>query len=250
MIQKNDYSNKNNSKLLFYSNPLDIEFLTNLIVNSSSKFGLDNTFIVFESINYVLYLIYADENKSIISYNIIDNCIANKIKNAHNRYITNFRHFLDKFNKRDLIISISYEDNNIKLWNINNFECLLNIKDANKSGELYSACFLYENNQIYIISSNNKNYSDDIQPTEPIRVFDLNGNKVKEIEDSDEDTFFIDSYYDNKLCKNFIIAGNIFNSKSYDFNENKLYYNYSNYDIEYSYSIIINENEKIIKLIS
>ena len=77
-----------------------------------------------------------------------------EIKNAHNNVTTNFRHYLDVINKRDLILSISAYENNIKLWNINNFECLLNLQNINKGGCLYSACFLNDNNQNYIITSN------------------------------------------------------------------------------------------------
>jgi len=42
----------------------------------------------------------------------------------HKQYITNLRHYLNNINKRDLIISISAQSNNIKLWNLNNYECL------------------------------------------------------------------------------------------------------------------------------
>ena len=63
-------------------------------------------------------------------------------------------------------------DNNIKLWNINNYECLIDIKNINKKGWMYSACFLKENNKNYIITSN-YNSSD----CEFIKVFDFNGNK-------------------------------------------------------------------------
>ena len=75
---------------------------------------LDNSFNVFKSIDNILYLIYTNKNNSIISYNLINNCKIIEIKNAHKQYITNFRYYLDKKNKRDLIISISAYDNNIK----------------------------------------------------------------------------------------------------------------------------------------
>ena len=61
-----------------------------------------------------------------------------------------------------------------------------------------SACFLTNINQIFIITGNRK----------PIQVFDLNGNKQKEIYKIDNFIFFIDAYYDEKLSKNFIITGN------------------------------------------
>ena len=96
---------------------------------------------------YIFYIIYTNENRSIISYDLINNKKINEIKNAHSELITNLRHYSDKINKRDLIISISSKNNNIKLWNINTFECLLNLENINNNGLLFSACFFNNNLQ-------------------------------------------------------------------------------------------------------
>ena len=89
---------------------------------------------------------------------------------------------------------------------------------------------------------------------ESIKVFDFNGKKIKEINDSKDNTIFIDSYYDNKVSENFIITGNIGHAKSYDYTNNKIYHTYidikdkdkENRDHD---SLIINDKEDIIKLI-
>ena len=78
----------------------------------------------------------------------------NKIKKAHSFDITNLRHYLDKRNKRNIIMSISSSIFILKLWNIKNYECLLNIKTINVKGHLLLGCFMNENNNIYIISYN------------------------------------------------------------------------------------------------
>ena len=139
-------------------------------------------------------------------------------------------------------------NNNIKLWNIKNFECLLNIVNINNMGRLCSACFLNNNNnnQIYILTSNGND-----QPInyEPIKIYDLNGNKIKEINNSNENTYFIDTYYDNNLSKYYIITGNDGYIKSYDYNNNKLYHKYLDNDNSSHINIIINDNNKNIKLI-
>ena len=139
----------------------------------------------------------------IISFNIIENKLINKIKNCNDKdnFITNFRHYLDIKNKRDLVISISAWGNNIKLWNINNWECLCDIKNVNKNGYLYSACFLNDNGKIYIISNNYKKHYDGY--CEPIRVFNLNGNIIKSIDNSNENAFSINTYYDINFKKTF-----------------------------------------------
>ena len=244
--QNNEILNKiayNNIGLKLH--PQNIKFSHDLAKDSYANYVLDNTFSVFISINNILYLTYSNENKSIIFYNIIDNKEIKEIKNAHDRYITNFRHYLDEINKRDLILSISSDDNNIKLWNVNNFECLLDIKNIYNESYLNSACFLNDNNNIYIISSNCTYYIEN----EPIKVFNLNGEKIKEINNSNDNTSFIDTYYCSKLNNIFIIAGNRGNIKSYDYNKNEIYHTYFDNDKNEHRSIIINSSEEIIKLI-
>jgi len=149
----------------------------------------------------------------------------NEIKSPHNDYISYFRHYLDKINKRHLVKIISCYENHLKIWNINNWDILVNLKRTNNTGYLNSACFLNEMNHIYIITSN-FNYS----LAEQIKVFNFNENKIKEINNSNEPTYFIDNYNDNKLSINYIFAGNNGYFKSYNYNENKIYHKY--YDID------------------
>ena len=231
------------------SNKLEINFGFDLIKDSyCDNTGLDNIFIVFKSINDILYIIYANDGHSIILFNFIDNKKIIEIKKAHDYYINNFRHYLDKVNKRDLVISISSFDNNIKLWNINTLECIVNIKNAYNSGEMYSACFLYSNKELFIVSCN------DYYPDKPgpIKIFDLEGKKIKVIKNSNERSFFIDTYYDNKYDKNYILVGNKNYVKSYDYYHNKLYHKYCDESYHYHCSIIIynpNNDINIINLI-
>ena len=111
-----------------------------------------------------------------------------------------------------------------------------------------SACFLNDNNNIFIVTSNNINKS--YVNSKSIKILDLNGKTIKEINDSiNHSTFFIDTYYDNNSSKTFIITGNEGYSQSYDYNNNKLYYKYiDNYsETNFHMSIIIVDRKKIIK---
>ena len=81
---------------------------------------LDNSFCVFKTINGILVIIYSNINLSIISYNLNNFQKINEIKKAHNENIINFRHISDIDKNRDLIISCSSPDNNIKLWTFHN----------------------------------------------------------------------------------------------------------------------------------
>ena len=245
--ESNDFSSsKNNIALKDNLNFNEIKLIKDLIKDSYVYYSfLDNTFCVFESIDKILYLIYGNKYRSIISFNIIDSKKINEIKNAHESYITNFRHYIDINNKRDLIITISADDNNIKLWNIVNLELLVDIQNINKDGLLYSSCFLNNNSQIYIISSN-YDYSGNC---EPIKVFDFNGNYIKEINSSEDKTYFIDTYHDEKLDINYIITGNKNDVKVYDFDKDDLYKKYDDNDNKGHYSVVIYNKDDIIKLI-
>ena len=78
-----------------------------------------------------------------------------------------------------------------------------------------------------------------------IKVYDLNGNKIKEINDSKNCILFIDTYYDSKLAKNYIIIGNNEeNIKTYDYENNNKYNEYKCNFIYRCSSIIIDDNQQ------
>ena len=252
----NDYEQKNNNKNIININeeikkkknndPTKIELLYDLTKDSYSDYYFDNSFYVYKSINEINYLIYATKNKSLINYNLNKEKKEIEIKNAHDKYITNFRYYNDNNNKKEIIMSISSRNNNIKLWNICNWECLININNINSNGEIYSACFLNYQNNNYIVTSNyNESNSD------PIKIFDFKGKKIKEINQSDDDTFYIDAFYD-KI--HYLITCNGNYVKSYDYNNNRLYHRYYEYynNSNHLNSIVYNNNEnnnEMIKLI-
>ena len=228
---------------------MNIHFLKDLTLTADSFVEeiIQNTFYVFKSINDIFYLVYSNKNLSIVFHNLIDDKIIGEIKNAHSNDISSFRHKYDKINHRDLLLSISFYDNNIKLWNINNLECLINIRNINRYGFLYSACFLQENDQIYIITSN---FVFGGTYVESIKLYDLAGVNIKEINDSNYDTYTIDVYYDKKLLKNYIITSNYNYSKSYDYNKDESYHKYYDCDSSEHRCIILNDHDKdLIKLI-
>ncbi len=236
--------NKNNEKFNEKKIvPKNIKLIKEITKDSYSDYTLDNTFITFTSINYILYLVYANNNKSIIFYNLLDNIKINEIKNAHKRDITNFRYYQDTKKKIDFLLSISLSDNNIKLWNVNNFECLNNFTNIYKSGKLMSACIFPLEENICIITSNayGKN--------EPIKIFDINNNLIKDVNNSYDSSYFIDIFYDKKLCKNFIISCNNGYIKTYDYNENNLYHIYNDNDNKRHCSAVINEKNNITMII-
>ena len=123
---------------------------------------------------------------------------------------------------------------------------MVNFHNVNYKGYLYSAYFLEDNQELYIITSNCNN-------NESIKIYDFEENIIKELNDSNNNTVLIINYYDNKYYKNYIIAGNIGSVISYDYNKNKIYHEYDdNYDYSNSnrhYSVVINENNEKMRLI-
>ena len=224
-----------------FKNPKSVKFIKNLIIDKSFPGYLAN-FIVFNSIDNILCLIYSCV-QSIISYNIINNVKIDEIKKAHHCTITNFAHYLDKINQRDLIISFSRDNGTIKLWNFIKLKLELILK-IRADSYISSGRFLYDKKEIYIFACNALFCMD------RIKIYNLKGKIVKEIKDYNKSLSFIDSYYDKKSSNNYIITGNIGYVKSYDFNKNILYKKYSDKDhLSYHYDVVINDKNLDLKLI-
>ena len=148
-INKEKFKNNeiNLEKLTYF--PLEFYFSKDLI---KENLGLNSIFITFDSINDILTLIYVTKDYSIISYDIVQNKKLNIIKSPQ-KDICNLKHCLDNKNKRDLILSQS-SYNNIKIWNLNNYQCILNLKEMEIDYVSVSqVSFMNHKNNIYIVLS-------------------------------------------------------------------------------------------------
>lgn len=90
--------------------------------------------VFFKSTNYIFYLVYFSGDYSISCYDLISKIKINEIKNCHSKIILSLNHIYDDLNKKDLILSIS-DDNNIKVCDFNNLECITNIKSKNENDD-------------------------------------------------------------------------------------------------------------------
>jgi len=243
MMKENEKLFKNHKKMNSF-HPIHLSYFDFNFINSYAVMNTYNTFIIFKSLDNILIIIYRTKENSIIAYDLINNKKIIEIKKAHEEKIINFRHFYDDINKRDIILSISKDDDNIKLWNPANWECINNILGIYRSGVLTSACLFEENNQNYILTSTNTN-------SNLIKINDFNGKKIKFLNDSKDKTYYIDYYYDNNLYKPFVITGNDRYIKSFDYNLNKVYHTYynKNHDNFDHDRIIVYNSDDIIKII-
>lgn len=248
-------------KNINFSKIKNIKFLYDLPKTSDSytPSSLDNTFTVFNSIDNILFLIYSNRKCSIIFYNLINNKKMTEIKNAHNSFITNIRHYLDTVNNRDLLLSTSSYSGNVKLWDIQNMNILLNIQHFIINSFLNSSCILNDDNKNYIIISNLEFDKYDYDPDDIylnfIRIYDMKGNFVNSL--LNRSSFFVDTYFDKINNKNYIISANKGNVISYDFKNNSMFKCYSegtniknNKAYNNYFSVIIREEEDKVKLIA
>ena len=229
--------------------PDDINLPKNLTYDAFTYYNYTNTFLVFNSVNNNrLYLVFTTQDKYIKILDIVDKILVLEIRNIteDNKQITNFRHFYDEYNKRDLVMFIVGIKNCIKILDTYNWDCILTIKDIYKEGNIYSSLLINDNinHNIYIITSNCTLFKD----SQPLKIYDLKGNFIKEIPDSKSKTFFLDIFEDIKNSKKYIISVNKEFITSFDYEKNSLYKKYSdkpkgekkiNFD-GYYYSSVIN----------
>jgi WD40 repeat protein len=241
---KDNIEKKENEKILVKNSDINLCFYKDLSKSFVDDFfsSINDTFTIFNSINNILYLIFASIEKSIIAYYLKNFQKICELKNAHNKYITNFRHIFDKNEKKDIIMSVSAIDNNLKLWNVSKWNCFLEIKNANEKGALFSASFLLENNNIFILTSNYNFF----KKKEPIKLFNLKQEKIFEIK-IDLSIIYIDCYYENDYNDIFIIINGQNKIFSYDYTNKKIYNKYGKNKCSY-FSIFVQDNKKDSKL--
>ena len=162
----------------FKTNPENIKFEKTLINNvcHEQESYSQNVFIIFKSFNEVYYIIYINESSSIVSYDLFSNIKICEVKNKFLETISILNHYTDYYNKRDLIMTIQEIQRNLKIWNFSDFSLIYEFKKVYKRGSLHAGCFLNDDQHIYILTGNRRFNGTRFSP---IKLYDLNGNKIK-----------------------------------------------------------------------
>ena len=202
-----------------------------------------NLFEIFQSIDNILYLVYINKKNIVVFYDWNKNKKTFEIKNAHEEIICCIRYYLDEINKRDLILTISYREKNIKVWNINSLECIFDLDSDSDTKYIHSANFLYNNNQINIIVlyEENRNYN-------KLNIYDLNSDEIQGIKYFHGITFFLKTYYNKKNNNSYIISGHYNYIISYDYNKGKQYRQYKDGKNLYSIKVLSYMKKMMMKL--
>ena len=200
----------------------------------------NNSLVIFNSpFSNIHYLIYTSTINKIISYDLNVGQIIAEINEPFDKDIKSLEYILDKKNKRELLMLLFFLCNTIKIYNIKNWDLIINIEKINDFDYLNFASFFFDfQKNEYFIIANSSNYS---RKSSNINVLDLTGKLHKEIKNSNEITTCIKTLYDEKCDKTYIIALNENYIKSYDYERNILYKKYS-YEKSYGYN-----NLEIIK---
>lgn len=239
--QKQQITKKINENIEQSVDPKNFKKLYQIKKNTLSN-GWDNAFIAFQALNEKIYIIYYIVATNIIEcFDLIEKQLISTIKYAHTDCISNFRYYT--YNKKEYILSLSSRIHFIKVWDFQNWNCISKIT-VFKKPYLQSACFITDNldNNVYIIASNTAT-------NENILVYDFEGNIIKEIEESNDKSYIVDTYEDNN--KQYIIVGNNKNIKSFDYEKRILYHTYTDTNLNYEhlgFKIIYNQN--ILKLMA
>ena len=214
----NQKSSINTSSKINKSDPKNLKFFKNLVGDNFHNPVL----IVFQSIYNELIMIYRNNKRSIILYSLTDFKIITEIKNSQ-KYINEMRYYFDKFNKRDLLASIEMNQNNIKLWNINTWELIvdINYNIGNFFLNINSINFLENKDTFYLVAS-----SINIPNHQLIHIYDLNGTKIKEINDPKSKSSCVETFYDTKTFKNYIIIATNDDIRAIDYQQNKIFKKY------------------------
>lgn len=199
----------------FETNPCNLIFKKNICENAHKSNSIDCVFTCFKSYNEEYVVVWGTPTYNIEAYDLtLEKVIIQKV--AHFSTIFSTRHYQDKRNKIDMIVSSSY-DKCVKVWNFNEkLKLIINISNAHNGYYIYSACLLIHEveNTTYVISS---------APNEYMKLWNLQGKSLGDFGVTNQSTYFVSTYYDIKNKKYYIINANSADVKVYNFQGLTLY---------------------------
>lgn len=202
----------------YASNPKNLYFRKNLTLSAQRTYLIDKVFCAFTSFQKQTLLVWGNIT-NLEFFDIDNNKLIKEIASAHLSQIFCCRHYPDNKAKVDYILTTSH-DCSIKVWNVNLFtnEAFIRNPYVTKKN-IFSACLLIDHHlqQKYIISSSVSDF---------MKLYEFNGRYRYSFGISDGNTFFINSYYDSKNKRYYIINGNSLDIRSYDLKDGSLFNRY------------------------
>ena len=225
----------------FKSNPKNLYFNKDISSNAHKYNTIDKVFCVFNSFYKQNLIVWGSSLYALIFFDLDTDKIIKTINNAHNQIIYCCRHYPNTKKKIDYVITTSF-DRSVKVWNVNNFTCEVDIKNIHTNKNVFSACLIFDEikDHSYIITSS---------ATDFMKIWDFNSRLKHTFGTSDGNTIFINTYYDIKDKTYYIINGNGTDIKSYNFKNRQLYKRYIGRPRSYHTSAIFLESKTEIIMI-
>jgi len=242
---KNNIINNNKTATFQSKSPINLKVSKTLTNSSYIEYTMDNAFDAFTTLSGNVLLVYATKFKSIECFDIVKQKFIKTLLNAHTSLILIIKYYCPKFMKKEIILSSSNApDYCIKIWDINNWTCILNFNKIYDKGNMLAVCLQFDEFQkeSYIFTSNDFG---------PIKIWGFNGKFIKNINKSENnETYFLDTYYDDLLLKYFLICGEMKCCKSYELNTHQLFRTYlDNTSCAEHTSAFINKNGNTVELV-
>jgi WD40 repeat protein len=225
----------------FKTNPKNLYFNKDLCINAHKFNTIDKVFCVFNSFNNQNLVVWGSSLNSLVFYDLDNDKIIKTIDNAHYQLIYCCRHYPNKKKKIDYIITTS-SNRSVKVWNANNFTCEVDIKMTYTNKSIFSACLIFDVNDVHnlIVTSS---------PNDFMKIFDFNAKLKYIFGSSDNNTIFVNNYYDTKIKTHYIINGSGSDIKSYDLRNRQIYNRYVGKPRSFHTSAVVFENKSEVTLI-
>ena len=251
MCDKKDENNDGENSNEDANSPLEFTYIKTItkdahvnLPNADLNAYIDRTFDAFKSLKnqYLLIFPYSQNYKdyALVCYDIIKDLFLFLKSKAHSERVFTCRHFLDTYNKKDLLITGAF-DKTIKIWNITDNFYLVYQKKPDysfvKNTYLLSEALLYYKKTMYLIASayeiNSKGYN--------LLYYDINSknnNKnVNIMPNSKDNTNYLNTIYMDNVP--LIIAANCGNVKVFDFKNKKLLKQFSDNDNKINFLSVV-----------
>ena len=217
----------------FHKDPTKLEYKEDICNTAHKTYSIDKVFCAFKSLSEESLVVWGTPEYSIEFYDLDKDKIIKTISNAHEQTIFTCRHCTDFINNADYIITSSY-DKHIKIWELKTFQQILSIPSIHLDNYVYSVhilCDQKENTNYVITSSQN----------DRMKLYDFKGTYLGFFGLNNENTFFIDTYYDSKKETYYVINATSSDVKSYIFKTRDLYQKYEGFPQSWHMSAIVNE---------
>ena len=237
IISKSDpsiYSNVSTSSK-FKTDPRELVYKEDICSSAHKNNSIDKVFCAFKAFSGESIVAWGTPQYNIEIYDLSKSKIVHTILRAHNQTIFSCRHYPDSKKRIDYLITSSY-DRTVKVWDLKTYSYVVNILNAHSGYYIYSVSILCD-------SKENANYVITSAPNEYMKVWDFNGKNLRSMGQNDESTYFIDTYYDSRQKKHYVINANSSDVKSYDFSTGHLYFRYKGTPQTWHMSALVNDTK-------